>query len=173
MIELLPFFKNSDLQFKFEGTDSSFEERRNFYSQLYAKRYEEWPSEGNAIIRRGKQELLIICDRCKHGLYYYFEKHFKDKEIADFVKNHPSDNWGEMYLREEKMEEFIKSHPEEAFDMAIFKVDVHRFVLNMAPCYDLWVMDETSDEWTQLVKDRTLLFQPIIEKFLDEGIVDK
>ncbi|MBQ3961541.1 MAG: hypothetical protein II683_07095 [Muribaculaceae bacterium] len=172
MIELLPFLKNSDFQFKFEGTDSSFEERLNFYSQLYAKRYDEWPSEGNAIIRRGKQELLIICDHCKAGLFCYFEKNLVDKEIADFVKIHPSDYDGEMYLREEKMEDFIKSHPDEAFEMAIFKVDDHRFVLNIAPCYDLWAMDETSDEYTKFIRERTLLFQPIIEKFLDEGVVE-
>lgn len=172
MIELLPLFKNADLQFKFEGTDSSFEERLNYYSQLNAKRYNEWPSEDNAIIRRGKQELLIICDRCKPGIFCYFEKHFEDNELADFVKDHPSDDCGEMCLREKKMEDFIKSHPQEAFEMAIFKVDDYRFVLNIAPCYDLWAMDETSHEYTQFIKERTLLFQPIIEMFLDEGVVE-
>lgn len=77
-----------------------------------------------------------------------------------------------LFLCEAEMAEFIKNDPEEAFYKSIYKIDDNHFVLNLSCCYDDSPMDETSDEYTKFIRERTLLFQPIIEKFLDEGVVE-
>lgn len=52
MIELLPYIKPAEN-----------EEGFSFYK----------PYDGATVIKRGKQELAIICDRCEPGLHYFLD----------------------------------------------------------------------------------------------------
>ena len=106
------------------------------------------PSSGATIITRGNQELAIFYHRCKGGLCHAFDR-LKDGD--------------------EQMADYIKNNPEEAFFRSIMKIDDNHFALNIAPCFDMHPMDETGDEWKRLIEEQTMLFMPIIEKFLDKG----
>lgn len=106
------------------------------------------PSSGATIITRGNQDLAIFYDRCEGGLCHAFDR-YKDGD--------------------EQMADYIKNNPEEAFFHSIIKIDDNHYALNIAPCVNYSAMDETSDEWRRIVEEQTMLFMPIIEKFLDEG----
>jgi len=106
------------------------------------------PSSGATIITRGKQELAIFYDRREGGLCHAFDR-LKDGD--------------------EQMADYIKNNPEEAFYHSIIKIDDNHYALNIAPCFDMHPMPEYSDDWKRLVEKQTIIFKPIIEKFLDEG----
>lgn len=106
------------------------------------------PSSGATIITRGKQELAIFYDRREGGLCHAFDR---------------------LMDGDEQMADYIKKNPEEAFFHSIIKIDDNHYALNIADCIDRSPTPEYSDEWKRHVEKQTMLFMPIIEKFLDEG----
>lgn len=117
---------------------------------------EEYPGiyEATKLIR-GNQTLAIIYDKCCDGLWNHFD-----------TNNH----YNEPMSDDDEMENAIRSRTDWAFKHAIMVYDENKFILNIARCENLSAMDESSEQYKELIEKQTQTFMPIISKFLLEGI---
>ena len=137
--ELCSFNRSKKTNVKSNGVSEDLYQR---YKEYNANHMYTKPSEGATVITRGKQELAIIYDHEVDGLYRVFNT--------------------------DEMSNFIKNNTDEAFLQSIIVIDENHFALNIAP-RENYAMLENSDFWKDHIEKQTLVFQPVIEKFIVEG----